>query len=197
MRADAWIAAQRAQMQEKEGKEFWSEQELEQALADAAAAVQQDIPVFTETKRFATKPGVSSYEIDGNMVDGVSLKIAGTRYAKVSPTMFHTIEDGAPVYMIEGSRITILPRPAIEEGAEFVYSTIRPQHGGEAELVLPLPYREAMRRYFLFRVYEKQPDRKSRDLASYYLRLYEQEIGKRKYALNPRVHAARSGYRRV
>lgn len=197
MKADAWIAAQRRQMQEKEGKEFWSDAELEQALADAAAAVQQDIPVFTAEKRFTTKPGVSVYEIGDEVIDGLSLKIAGTRYPKVSAAMFHALEGATPAYMLEGSRLTIHPPPQIGEPAVFSYTVIREQKGGDADIVLPRPYHEAMRRYFLFRVYEKQPDRKSRDLASYYLKLYEQEISKRKYTLNPRVHSARSGYRRV
>ncbi|WP_456403218.1 phage adaptor protein [Hydrogenimonas sp.] len=198
MTASEWIESQRAQMQEKDGNRFWGDPELESALADAAAAVQQDIPIFTDRAEFTTQPGVSAYEISENMMDGLSLKIGGERYEKVSASMLFTSDDEQKkMYMIEGKSIVVLPEPTEAREAVFEYWSVRPQAAGEATLVLPRPYHEAMRRYFLFRVYEKQPDRKSRELATYYLRLYEQEISKRKRSLSPTNAPVRSGYRKV
>lgn len=197
MTAEAWIAAQRRQMQEKEGREFWSKEELEAALSDAAAAVQRDIVVFSKKVDIITEPGKQSYDIKEEIIDVIMLKVGGVKYSKVTPARFYNEEDNSPIYIVEPGVIKISPVPNAAEKMEIAMQIEKRQAGGKADLVLPSLYLEAMRRYFLFRVYEKQPDRKSRNLASYYLRLYDKEIYDRKHALAPRAKSARSGYRRV
>ncbi len=197
MTASEFISAQREQMQERSDKRFWTPEELERALSDAAAALQTDIPMFTGSAEIDLVPWMATYQIDADFIDIVSVKIDGVVYEQVPPTRFHQADDRERVYMTQPGTITISPAPGGPGKMNVDYIYIREQAPGHAPIVVPRQYMEALRLNFLFRVYEKQPDRKSRDLATYYLRLYDREIERRKRSAGSGQGRVRSIYRRV
>jgi hypothetical protein len=200
MIAQDFIEENRFLLDDKQKESRYTDLELLAYLQGAYATLQKDAPQFRKTITFDTEENKHEYHINYEVIDGISLKVAGKKYNKVTPDAYY-LDDGdewdTGIYTLEHNYLHINKLPRVPSQVVFVFYRIKELVGLDTDIVLPISLKESLRLLFLSRAFEKMPSKNDRDLSIHYYKRYQVELTSAMKRAKQKQSGLRSSHQKV
>lgn len=163
-------------LDDKQKQSRYTDLELLAYLQGAYKTLQKDAPQFRKTITFDTEIDKNEYVIPYEVIDGISLKVAGKKYDKVTVDAYFLDDSEDSIYTVEHNHLYINKLPRVPSQVVFVFYRIKELIGLDTNIVLPMSLEESLRLLFLSRAFEKMPSKNDRDLSIHYYKRYQVEL---------------------
>ena len=195
MKAKQLITEIKADLQDKSNQ--WSTELLLVKLQRAYISLQNDLPYFIASEAIAITEGTQAYRLKNRPIANISFTIDDIAQSFMSREFFYkkSPQNG---YTFEGRELLLSHVPTSDSDGFVVYKYEKELENENCEIELPSEYFEALRLLCMKHIHEK-PTRntKERNLSTYYLNLYKEEVKDLKLSSNIRPINVRSNYIKV